>query len=273
MTDFLYSIPNYLLFSLLLGITTTTAIIAMFITRKCMPLSRQQLYRDNNVTGYLGDIIGVIYAVLIGFTTMYVFQNFSKADASALREAKIVTTIYYDSQSFAQPTRSAIQKEIKNYLVTVIEDEWSSMAAGKPLSTKGDLIIEKLLTLLRQHPPIQSRNNDNNIQELSISEGYKDIKELHNARAERIFMSDAALRKDVWFTIILGSILLVAYNLGFGMNFRLHMALAIIISTMMAAMLFLILSLDRPFRGDFSVKPDAFQAALLEISHRSSQHV
>ena len=63
-----------------------------------------------------------------------------------------------------------------------------------------------------------------------------------------------------WRAVILfGSALIVmyAYFMGIG-NFRAHLAMTAIVGASIGLVIFLIVAMDYPFRGDIGIKPDAF---------------
>jgi hypothetical protein len=49
------------------------------------------------------------------------------------------------------------------------------------------------------------------------------------------------------------------------MNFYLHIASITSISIIMASMMFLLITVDRPFQGEFAIDPDSFQQILTYI--------
>ena len=83
-------------------------------------------------------------------------------------------------------------------------------------------------------------------------------------------MSFSALNSEVWVVILLGTILTIGINFLFGMNFYLHIFTAIAVGLMASSMLFLLVTLDRPFRGEFVIEPDSLAAVLQFIEKQTN---
>ena len=66
--------------------------------------------------------------------------------------------------------------------------------------------------------------------------------------------------ETIWWIIGIGTIITVGFMCFFGApNFRMHLGMTAMVASSMALVIVLIVSLDRPFRGDLCVSLDAFQ--------------
>jgi hypothetical protein len=63
---------------------------------------------------------------------------------------------------------------------------------------------------------------------------------------------------------------MIGINFLFGMNFYMHVITVSAASMMAASMFFLLITLDRPFQGEFVVGPDSFQSVLSAIEKHNS---
>lgn len=261
MLNFIYNVHTFFLFLILCAISISFSFASIYLIKRHIHISTLRLYEENEVIGYLGAIVGIIYAMLVGFTTLHVLENFNLADDSITIEAQATAKVYYDAGRFPPPTSAKIRQEVKHYLETVIFHEWPSMAAGKDIQPEGSLIINKLFTLINEYQP------QNPSQALAINTVYEHVEDLYNAHLERADMGDAAIRKDVWLILIVTAILTLSCSFFFGIEKRLHALLITALSITIAATIFIVLVLDRPFRGDFSASPDPLQTLLTEITY------
>lgn len=63
----------------------------------------------------------------------------------------------------------------------------------------------------------------------------------------------------IWWIIFLGGVITTSYTYLFGFrSFGMHLAMTATIAATLALVVVLIIALDRPFRGDISISPDAF---------------
>ncbi|MEY3204086.1 MAG: hypothetical protein RLZZ21_417, partial [Planctomycetota bacterium] len=68
-----------------------------------------------------------------------------------------------------------------------------------------------------------------------------------------------SLPASMWFVMILGAILNIAICWLFDMRFITQLVLGGILAAYLGTMMFLIFDMNQPFRGDVSIKPDAFE--------------
>ena len=86
------------------------------------------LERHNEVAGFIYAVIGVVYAVLLGFAAVTVWEGYDKAQAAVEREADDLADLFRDAQTFPRDTRTQIENQIRNYVGLVVEKEWPAMA-------------------------------------------------------------------------------------------------------------------------------------------------
>ena len=89
------------------------------------------LARHNDVAGFIYAVIGVLYAVLLGFTAIIVWEQFRRAQEGAELEANALADLYRDAQVFPAAVRGQIETRLRDYVRLVVEQEWPAMAAGE----------------------------------------------------------------------------------------------------------------------------------------------
>ncbi len=261
MIDFIYTIPNYVLFSLLIGISLVVSLISILIVKRFIQVDTR--YRENEVIGYISATICIIYAVLFGFVALYTLNNFDMADQSVQHEASFLGDIFHDSKGLPDPIKKEIRGEIKTYIDEVLKNEWPLMVNGRVVTERGEEIIDRMKTNLYKYTPL------NPLETFAQQQVLTEIKSLYEAREKRIFMSHSALDTNFVFIILLGAFLTIGINYFFGMEFYLHVISVVVVSIAVSSLVFLILAIDRPFRGEFAVSPDAFKTILSLISKDS----
>lgn len=256
--EYIYHLSNIYLFILLNCIFIPISIIALYIVKRFIPLDIR--YKDNSVIGDVSALISIIYGVLVGLTALYLINNNNYTADAVQREANAVANIYQDSKWLKNPTRNEIQTEVKKYIDIIINIEWALMNQGKA-DTSNNLIIENMTNALLHYKA------NGNFETLLLRDMIAEIKMLYDARQQRIHMSYAALSPEIWTVILIGTILTIMINYIFGMNFYLHIVTVSAVALMASSMLFLLITLDRPFEGDFVIEPDAFRSVLALIKN------
>jgi len=257
MFNFLYQISNIFLFIFLSVTFISVSIIGVFIIKRFSAVDLR--YRDNSVLGSIGSLIGVIYGVLAGLTALYLINNVSYTTDAVQREASAVANIYRDSQWLDEPAKSDIKDAIKKYLNTVINVEWPLMGRGKTLNSAGNNFINSIASEVNQY--IHTHPAESLVMQDMLAE----IKALYDAREQRIHMSFSSLNSEMWVVILIGTILTIGINYLFKMKLKLHLISISAVALMASSMVFLLLTLDRPFQGEFVIEPTAFESVLSSI--------
>lgn len=254
MLDFLYRLSDFSIFLVLSGIIIAVSIVSIVIGKQF--IFHRLKYRDNATIASISSLIGIIYGVLAGFICLYLIDNNDHASQAALHEANAVANVYRDSQWLKNPARAEIKDLLESYINKAINVEWPLMREGKDADVEGDYVIEKISNILRAYPTAAVSDT------LIVQDVLTELKTLYNARHERISMSGSQLSPQLWEVILIGTILIIGINYAFRVNFYLHLFAISAFGIMAAAMLFLMVTLDRPFQGEFIVEPDALQAVL-----------
>ncbi len=257
MLDLFYNMTDFQVFLLFSLVAIIISTLLVFVLRRFGYL--RLWYRDDTALGNVSSLIGIIYGVLAGLTALYLINNISYTADAVQREANAVANIYRDSSWIKQPAKEMMQTQIKNYLHEVIFVEWPLMQHGKTLNTDGDHIITMLSDELIQYGRLEPTEG------LIVKDMFDEIKTLYNARHQRIHMSFSQLNMEIWIVILIGSLLIIAINFFLKMSFYLHILAVGATALMVSAMFFLLVTLDRPFQGEFVVQPDALQSILATI--------
>jgi hypothetical protein len=259
MLDFLQTLSDKQLFAFLSSLFVAISLLTVIMVQRFIP---NKLRRSHNaVIGNVSSLIGLIYGVLAGLTALYLINNLSYTGDAVQKEANAVANLYRDSTWLKEPVRTQVKNELSSYVNKVITVEWPLMKDGAKISEDAGTHIENV-----SHE-LNSYNSFNNSEMLILHDMLDEIKALYNARETRIEMSYASLNSDLWAVILIGTLLMISINFLFGMNFYFHMVTSIAAALMAASMIFLLLTLDKPFQGDFVIEPDALQQILNSMHH------
>lgn len=257
MMDSLFRMNDVKLFVSLTCMAIVLSVIVLLLVRKFISLP--QRYKDNTVVGNTANVIAVIYGVLADLSALYLINNNSYAADAVQREANAVADIYRDSSLLDRETGSAIETELKLYLAQVINVEWPMLEAGNDVDSTGDVILDKITNELVQY------SGTGNAGSLLVRDMMDSVKSLYDARHQRINIADSGLTPELWMVIIIGTLLTLCINCLFGMDFRMHVITMIAIAIMTSSMIFLLITLERPFQGEFVIQPDAFKEILTHM--------
>lgn len=248
-------------FCLLCLVLIGLSVLVIYLIGHCVPIEVR--YQDNPVIGSVASLIGIIYGVLAGLMALYLINNISYTGDAVEHEAHAIAGIYRDSLWLREPTRTEISKEVRAYIEHVVNVEWILMADGRHIDSKSSFFIDKMSKDLSVYPI------KNNSDLLIVGDMLESIRTLFNARGQRIHMSYAKLNPGIWVVMLLGTLLTLSINYLFGMNRILHILVVSAAALMTASMIYLLLTLDRPFEGEFAIQPDGFLAVLNVMDHQN----
>lgn len=226
-------------------------IVGILIVRRNVSIKSLKAHHD--VAGVVFANLGVLYSVLLGFTAVNVQQRFDKIKETSQVEASYLAELYRDAEVFSDKERTEIRRTIKEYVASVINEEWKTMSSGSP--------NEKTIAALREiWQAYYSINLTNKKQEIWYAESVGKINQMMSARLARLLGGEEALGNEMWSFLILGSIVVVAFTWFFGLeNLTAHLLMASIFAAATAFLLFLIYSLDSAFSGTVSIPPEAME--------------
>jgi hypothetical protein len=216
------------------------------------PLRREH----NNVTGFIYAVVGVIYAVLLAFVVIVVWQQLEATRTAAEDEANELAGIYFLANSFSDPERSRVQDFAQSYGRTVVEEEWPLMAQGKASPRAWALLTELRFA-------VQAMDPHTDAQQVLYDQGLTRIHELSDARRVRVLDAKEGIPPVLWAALVAGGVITVSFTYLFGLNSNwAHALMVASLALIVAVMLFTIVSLDYPFAGAAQIPPDAFETVL-----------
>ena len=196
--------------------------------------------------------LGILFALLVGFIAVEVWNNFDKAKLAVATEASALRAVVLLAGNFPDEQKMRIYALIDRHIEESINREWPAMAHRRAtLSTlRANALIEALQDVLSLKPVDDS-------QRTAQPEIVKALETAMDARRQRIVVSQSSVGTVKWAGIVLQALCtLVAIAMVHSDN-RLACAIAMtLFATGIALSLLLIAAYSRPFTGEISVKPD-----------------
>jgi len=254
LVDFLYTHPTWEVGLVVIGIWTSLALAGLYIFHRLVDVHTRQ--KETDTVGLTFAIVAVVYAVLIAFIVVDVFETSAKDDEIATAEANKLSNLMLDSAGLPPQTAEAVRADLDKYIDIVVKSEWPSQQAGKlgdAVFDPGWTVLAHLSTRLAVFEPATMGQNVNKGEMLHT------MNELIKARRSRILAAGEHLPFVVWQILLLAGAVAVGYTYLFGAHsFRIHLAITGLVSATIALVFVLIIALDYPFRGEVSVSDDAF---------------
>ena len=202
--------------------------------------------------------LGILFALLVGFIAVEVWNNYDKAKVAVVSEASALRAVVLLAGTFPEEQKTRIYALIDRHIEDAINKEWPAMAQQRAtLSTlRANALIEALQAVLTLKPADDS-------QRTAQPEMIKALQAALDARRQRIVVSQSTVGRVKWAGILLqGICTLVAIAMVHSDN-RLACAIAMtLFATGIALSLLLIAAYSRPFTGEISVRPDLLKQVI-----------
>lgn len=246
------SLPTVLAGILIVGGFVVSTLVMGYIVARFTSDKIREGYNDR--VGFILAVIGVVYAVLLAFVAIGVWERYQEAEVRSYDEAGALATVYRGSDSFAQGPH--LRAMLQDYVRSIIDVEWPLMRAGAQPGFASAL-AEKVDRYVRSLPVISREQSDVFAQMIaSMETALAD-------RDTRLTVDFMGINGTMWFVLIAGAYVTVGFTYLFGFERTLMQQLTIGgLSLTIGLVLFLTLALDYPYRGAIAIQPDAFRALL-----------
>jgi Protein of unknown function (DUF4239) len=252
MSSWLQSLPTALAGIVVVGGFVIVALACGYVVEKYTSQAVRTAHNDR--AGFILAVIGVVYAVLLAFVAIGVWERFQAAESRTYDEASAIATVYRDAGSF--PSAERLRGTLRAYLRSVINVEWPQMERGES-SKVNNVLLEAADQDVRDLPVSSLRLANIHAQMLAAMDmALAD-------RETRLSMDASGINGIMWAVLIIGAVVTVAFTYLFGFDTTSMQELMIGgLSLVIGLVLFLVISLDYPFRGGIAVGPEAYRALL-----------
>lgn len=254
MTAFFSSLPAWLLFVVIVGGSMGLVYSSLlFMKHRLKPLVSNDVH--NEIAGFFFSVVGVIYAVLLAFLVVSVWNNFSAADLATTQEAADLVTVARDSIYFPEPIRSEVHDRLRRYTELVINKEWNNVPVGQGENLGSPEALAEFNSLWSAYQQLP--------QNADYSNALRSLDDLSVHRVQRLLTSKEDLPRIFWVVLVIGAGIMIYFGLLFYMeNVKLHLFMLMLLTGLIAACTWLIVVINNPYAGDLHVSSDAMKYAL-----------
>jgi len=220
---------------------------------------RTDFIEHNEVGGFIIAVVGSLYAVLLGFLTVVVWQHFSESREQVSREAAAAADVWHTCTGLPYKLRSHIREDMEDYADIMIKEEWPAMRHGG-FSTKADLVTMDAIGAVSSFKTSDARESNAQLttqQQLAV---------LHDERQRRLANNDSDVSRFAWLVLFIGGLSTISFCWLFGLrNAHVHLLMTSTVALVVAATLVLLFELQYPFRSNIGISPDAWHGLIAHI--------
>jgi hypothetical protein len=245
--------------SLIVGLGTILAMLGPSVVRRFVGLKR--LTTNNEIAGFKFATVGVLYAVLLAFAIIVVWQKYSDAETTVAQEAGAAASIFQLSYGIDEKPGIALRSALTNYLTHAVADDWDAMERVTPGGSASarralDAVYTALLTFQSTSP----------VDAAVLGEILHQVDQLTQARRVRLVEAEGVVPGVVWLILFGGAIVTLGFTFFFGAeSLRAQTLMTALLAVLMLSELFIIVAIDRPFTGAVKVEPNALVEVLKDF--------
>jgi hypothetical protein len=239
---------------LIVGLPVAAMLLKAIIGRRVKSLSTPE---HNEVAGFLVAIVAVVYAVLVGFTIVSLYEASVAASSDVSEEAADLLQLHQGNAVFGPAASAAINVDITRYAEAVVLD-WKAISYGNA-SPEAQVALEDIYSTLDAYTPHSAASAD------YLNQSIQDLGSLSKARAQRQLEAreSGSLPLVLWVVLIITSLVTLGFALLFSLeNRRIAYVMVAAVTAVVSANIFVLVELGYPFAGSVSVGPDKFEAVI-----------
>jgi Na+/proline symporter len=249
--------------TILVMVTTLVAILGPIVVRRFVLL--EKLSSNNEVAGFKFATVGVLYAVLLAFAIIVVWEKFSSAEGIVAQEAGAAETIFRLSHGIDDEMGAELRDALGKYLAIAVAIDWPAMNRGtmgeqtRPARQALDNVYSSLLKVVgMQH-----------VSAVLVSEIMRQLDIIAQARRARLIASEGTVPGVIWALLFGGAVLTIAFTFFFGTrSLSAQTVMTGILSILIFSELLAIVAIDRPFSGAVKVEPHSLTNILELYTNR-----
>jgi len=218
----------------------------------------------NDIAGFIFTTVGTIYAVLLAFITVIVWEQYNAASENAAKEATMALAMYRNLSLYPdQEQAGKVAQNLLAYIHAVAEDEFPKMAKMERSQTTAQAIDLLWANTIR----LKAKNlHDQTL----FSEIVKEMNNIAQLRAERLgSIFSPKLISIMRSILVFGGLITLTLAFFFGAeSFCWHTIMTILLAILIASILFVLVELAHPFTSGLAIQPVGYINVLEIIGNK-----
>jgi hypothetical protein len=247
--------------ALLLGVAVLVPVgLAVWLLGLDRPRSDRS--DDNLVTSAI-RFVGGAFALLSAFIIVSLASQASAARAAVRAEAAAADSFAREVVRLPAPHGPELRRGVEAYLQAVLVDEWPQMGEHTRTHDEADDEMDRLFDLLFSDQVAPPPGQYDARYALAVTS----LDLLEESRVQRLLVARDPLSPVLWAALLVSAatMLVVAAVYPSGATRALKWVQLVTIGTVVAIVLFVVLSLEHAYHGFLAVEPTAFETVLQQL--------
>jgi hypothetical protein len=251
------SVPALLTLLLFVLIPAALAAGAHALFRRIVP--HERLIAHHDVAGFLVAIVGVLYAVVLGFVVVTCWSAFDGAQQNSDLEAGNVGDAFGFAQLLPEPRRSDIRKLLAAYAIEVRDREWETMLRGQQDPRARALLIGAAEALGETGAKPSTNIDEALNRETTRQAVAASIRDVADNRRVRLIQAGKGLAPTLGVALVIGGLMVMTFVFLFGVeDLALQLVMTAIVAGCIGLLFGVAVEFSKPYSGALRVSPDAW---------------
>lgn len=265
MNDYFYGMPNSRLLVVILIVTIAIVVlffcIFKYVTRNWCAISAE----GNTAVGTYLSLIGVPIGIILSFIVATTWGFFADAKVKQAEEARSLLLLYDTINSISVPGTREILDDIELYTQGIIEEEFPLMQQGISGQNGLDILLQIGREIMALEPDTPADSNLHS-QALSL------YGRLVDDRVVRYGYVVDGLATELWWVLVLGVVLIVFLSFFMYCESKVLHCIGVCVAAIgLSSLLFLVIALNFPYRGDFGIDSTQYQLVLAKMREEDGE--
>jgi hypothetical protein len=235
--------------AIVVAIMALAVVVHSFIQRR---FKSEVLRRHNDVAGFVFTAVGVIYAVLLGFVVVVVWQKYDATEALVQDHINAISDLYRVVGGLPDPVRSQVRAELRRDVDEIINVEWPQMS-----SRSGATPIPAFLeTMAHEITVFVPRNSEQSIvKQLAMEQTQR----LFDSRQQGLLQSAPSVPPVLWSALAVGAVTMLSFAFLLGTENRwTQLFMTALLAGLIATLFIVIAEFDAPLRGSVRISDEGW---------------
>ncbi|HEY5425378.1 MAG TPA: hypothetical protein VIJ77_02415, partial [Candidatus Tumulicola sp.] len=204
-------------------------------------------------------VVGVLYAVVLGFIVVTTWSAFDTAQQTADVEAGYIGDAFGFASMLPEPRRTDMRKMLAAYAIEVRDREWPMLREAKQ-DRRARAFLIGAVRALGEPVPKASAGLDEALNRattrMAIAES---LREISDNRRLRVIEASKTIEPSLALALVVGAVMVVAFVFLFGVDsWGLQLGMTGIVAGCIGLLLGVVIVFSAPYSGPLRVTPDAW---------------
>jgi hypothetical protein len=254
-----YDLPEWQFFVLCNLLFISFSLLgAFFFSSKFEKMFSLSVEHNSIVSTFIATS-GVFYGITLGLIAVGTFENFNSVESTVNNESSSLASLYRDVELLEDSSNKKMLTILKNYTSYTVDTAWGLQKKGISTNRCNEM-IDSFQKELSSYEPKREKDK------ILFAETLKQFNILITDRRLRLNSVNSSLPSAIWIILFFGAFVIIALTWCLVINNKkINIIMSVLSGSLLGSLIFLIGSMDNPYRGEFSVSSQAFQILLDDL--------